>query len=82
MTHSTLPAITPLLALAGIEGLEGKQASMAADFSIGRFKHLVRLLFVHGHWSYDRLAVMTLYNFFKNSVSASFSIVQISYSSL
>ncbi|XP_067949362.1 phospholipid-transporting ATPase VA-like isoform X2 [Watersipora subatra] len=51
----------------GIEGVEGKQASMAADFSIGRFKHLVRLLFVHGHWSYDRLAVMTLYNFFKNS---------------
>ena len=55
--------------VAGIEGLEGKQASMAADFSIGRFKHLVRLLFVHGHWSYDRLAVMTLYNFYKNSVS-------------
>lgn len=53
----------------GIEGLEGKQASMAADFSIGRFRYLVRLLFVHGHWSYDRLAVMTLYNFFKNSVS-------------
>lgn len=53
----------------GIEGLEGKQASMAADFSIGRFKHLVRLLFVHGHWSYDRLAAMTLYNFYKNSVS-------------
>ncbi|KAF6036322.1 ATP10A [Bugula neritina] len=51
----------------GIEGLEGKQASMAADFSLGRFKHLVRLLFVHGHWSYDRLAIMTLYNFFKNS---------------
>ena len=58
-----------LLSHTGIEGLEGKQASMAADFSVGRFKHLVRLLFVHGHWTYDRLSVMTLYNFFKNSVS-------------
>jgi len=54
--------------ISGITGVEGMQASMAADFSIGRFKHLVRLLFVHGHWTYDRLAVMTLYNFFKNSV--------------
>lgn len=53
----------------GITGLEGRQASMAADFSVARFRHLVRLLFVHGHWTYDRLAVMTLYNFFKNSVS-------------
>ena len=28
-----------------------------------------RLLLVHGHWNYDRLARMVLYFFYKNAVS-------------
>lgn len=53
----------------GISGQEGMQAVMAADFSLSRFKYLERLLLVHGHWSYDRLARMVLYFFYKNAVS-------------
>ncbi|XP_062514205.1 phospholipid-transporting ATPase VD-like [Corticium candelabrum] len=52
----------------GIAGNEGLQAVMASDFSIARFKFLRRLLLVHGHWSYDRLANMVLYFFYKNAV--------------
>ncbi|XP_062342954.1 probable phospholipid-transporting ATPase IIB isoform X2 [Osmerus eperlanus] len=40
----------------GIEGKEGKQASLAADFSITQFKHIGRLLMVHGRNSYKRSA--------------------------
>uniref|UniRef100_A0A671MEC0 Phospholipid-transporting ATPase n=1 Tax=Sinocyclocheilus anshuiensis TaxID=1608454 RepID=A0A671MEC0_9TELE len=42
----------------GIEGKEGKQASLAADFSITQFKHIGRLLMVHGHNSYKRSAAL------------------------
>ena len=48
-------------------GQEGMQAVMASDFAISRFKYLQRLLLVHGHWNYDRLARMILYFFYKNS---------------
>eukprot|EP01135_Chromosphaera_perkinsii_P010896 Nk52_evm23s2273 gene=Nk52_evmTU23s2273 len=50
----------------GIAGVEGMQAKMASDFAIGQFRFLVRLLLVHGHWCYDRLAYMLLYFFYKN----------------
>ncbi|XP_035808722.2 probable phospholipid-transporting ATPase IIB isoform X3 [Amphiprion ocellaris] len=42
----------------GIEGKEGKQASLAADFSITQFKHIGRLLMVHGRNSYKRSAAL------------------------
>ena len=32
----------------GIVGKEGKQASLAADFSITQFSHVGRLMVVHG----------------------------------
>ncbi|XP_030761045.1 probable phospholipid-transporting ATPase VD isoform X2 [Sitophilus oryzae] len=51
----------------GISGQEGMQAVMAADFALSRFKYLERFLLVHGHWSYDRLARMILYFFYKNA---------------
>ncbi|XP_061542202.1 phospholipid-transporting ATPase VB isoform X1 [Phycodurus eques] len=50
----------------GISGQEGMQAVMASDFAISRFKHLKKLLLVHGHWCYTRLANMIIYFFFKN----------------
>ncbi|CAH1163844.1 unnamed protein product [Phaedon cochleariae] len=40
----------------GIEGREGKQASLAGDFSIPQFATLARLLLVHGRKSYKRSA--------------------------
>lgn len=50
----------------GISGQEGMQAVMASDFAISRFKHLNKLLLVHGHWCYTRLAHMIIYFFYKN----------------
>lgn len=40
----------------GIEGKEGKQASLAADFSITQFSHVARLILWHGRNSYKRSA--------------------------
>jgi len=40
----------------GIVGKEGRQASLAADFSITQFCHLVKLLVWHGRNSYKRSA--------------------------
>jgi len=51
----------------GISGQEGMQAVMAADFAITRFRFIERLLLVHGHWCYDRLARMVLHFFYKNA---------------
>ena len=53
----------------GISGMEGRQAVMASDFAISKFKYLERLVLVHGNWNYDRLARMVLYFFYKNAVS-------------
>ncbi|XP_061428126.1 probable phospholipid-transporting ATPase IIB isoform X3 [Lethenteron reissneri] len=43
----------------GIVGKEGKQASLAADFSVTQFKHIGRLLMVHGRNSYKRSAALS-----------------------
>ncbi|XP_037064979.1 probable phospholipid-transporting ATPase VD isoform X3 [Peromyscus leucopus] len=50
----------------GVSGQEGMQAVMASDFAISRFRHLSKLLLVHGHWCYTRLSNMILYFFYKN----------------
>ncbi|KAJ3691977.1 hypothetical protein LUZ60_012327 [Juncus effusus] len=50
----------------GISGVEGMQAVMASDFSISQFRFLERLLVVHGHWCYKRIAQMICYFFYKN----------------
>ncbi|XP_077976421.1 phospholipid-transporting ATPase VD-like isoform X2 [Styela clava] len=51
----------------GISGQEGMQAVMSSDFAMARFRFLQRLLLVHGHWNYQRLAMMVLYFFYKNA---------------
>uniref|UniRef100_T1ISW6 Phospholipid-transporting ATPase n=1 Tax=Strigamia maritima TaxID=126957 RepID=T1ISW6_STRMM len=43
----------------GIVGKEGRQASLAADFSITQFSHVARLLIVHGRNSYKRSASLS-----------------------
>ncbi|XP_042316513.1 phospholipid-transporting ATPase VA isoform X2 [Sceloporus undulatus] len=52
----------------GISGPEGMQAVMASDFAIPKFRYLEKLLLVHGHWCYSRLANMVLYFFYKNAM--------------
>ena len=43
----------------GIVGKEGKQASLAADFSINQFSYLSKLLLWHGRNSYKRSAKLS-----------------------
>ncbi|BGP19449.1 hypothetical protein JCM10213_006269 [Rhodosporidiobolus nylandii] len=52
----------------GIAGLEGAQASMSADYAIGQFRYLTKLLLVHGRWCYIRVADMHANFFYKNIV--------------
>lgn len=52
----------------GICGQEGRQAVMASDFAMGQFRFLRRLLLVHGHWNYQRVGYLILYNFYRNAV--------------
>ena len=50
----------------GIMGREGVQAACASDYTIGQFRFLTKLLFVHGVWNYRRLCKVLLYSFYKN----------------
>jgi phospholipid-translocating ATPase len=49
----------------GIAGEEGRQAVMSADYAIGQFRFLQRLVLVHGRWSYRRLAECIANFFYK-----------------
>ncbi|KAG6623944.1 phospholipid-translocating P-type ATPase, flippase subfamily protein [Phytophthora cinnamomi] len=50
----------------GIAGEEGHQASDASDYSLPAFRFLQRLVLVHGRAMNRRIAVLTLYVFYKN----------------
>eukprot|EP00484_Ammonia_sp_Unknown_P031049 CAMPEP_0197028748 /NCGR_PEP_ID=MMETSP1384-20130603/8357_1 /TAXON_ID=29189 /ORGANISM="Ammonia sp." /LENGTH=983 /DNA_ID=CAMNT_0042457793 /DNA_START=20 /DNA_END=2971 /DNA_ORIENTATION=- len=50
----------------GIMGKEGTQASLAADFVIHRFRHIERLLFIHGRYSFLRTSQVSLISLYKN----------------
>ncbi|XP_071725198.1 phospholipid-transporting ATPase 1-like [Rutidosis leptorrhynchoides] len=52
----------------GISGQEGRQAVMASDFAMGQFRFIVPLLLAHGHWNYQRMGYMILYNFYRNAI--------------
>ncbi|KAL9303666.1 hypothetical protein ACSQ67_020929 [Phaseolus vulgaris] len=52
----------------GICGQEGRQAVMASDFAMAQFQFLKKLLLVHGHWNYQRVGYLVLYNFYRNAV--------------
>lgn len=50
----------------GIYGEEGTQAAMSADYAIGEFQNMNRLILVHGRLNYIRISEMILYFFYKN----------------
>ncbi|XVE66170.1 hypothetical protein DITRI_Ditri08aG0058800 [Diplodiscus trichospermus] len=52
----------------GISGREGLQAARAADYSVGKFRFLKRLILVHGRYSYNRTAFLSQYSFYKSLV--------------
>lgn len=51
----------------GIMGKEGRQAVRNSDYAIARFKFLAKLLLVHGHFYYIRIATLVQYFFYKVS---------------
>jgi phospholipid-transporting ATPase len=51
----------------GIQGKEGAQAALTADFVLHRFRHLNRLIFVHGRYSYLRATRVVCFQFYKNT---------------
>ncbi|PJF19991.1 Phospholipid-transporting ATPase [Paramicrosporidium saccamoebae] len=59
----------------GIVGKEGRQASLAADFSIFQFSHVMRLLIWHGRNSYKRTAKIALFVVHRGVVIASMQAV-------
>lgn len=61
----------------GIVGKEGKQASIAADFSITQFCHLTKLLLWHGRNSYKRSAKLSQFVIHRGLI---ISICQVVYS--
>ncbi|KAG7503320.1 putative phospholipid-transporting ATPase IH isoform X1 [Solea senegalensis] len=50
----------------GIMGKEGRQATRNSDYAIPKFKHLKKLLLVHGHYYYIRISELVQYFFYKN----------------
>eukprot|EP00168_Porphyra_purpurea_P006762 TRINITY_DN1833_c0_g1_i1.p1 TRINITY_DN1833_c0_g1~~TRINITY_DN1833_c0_g1_i1.p1 ORF type:complete len:768 (-),score=294.49 TRINITY_DN1833_c0_g1_i1:748-3051(-) len=57
----------------GIYGKEGSQAARASDYAMSEFRHLQRLLTIHGRYSYVRTAGVIALSLYKN---ASFTLTQ------
>lgn len=64
----------------GITGHEGCQAARAADYSLGRFRFLSRLILVHGRYAYTRMAFIVQYSFYKSMLLAWIQIIYCFYS--
>ncbi|XP_035390770.1 probable phospholipid-transporting ATPase IH isoform X2 [Electrophorus electricus] len=50
----------------GIMGKEGRQAARNSDYAVPKFKHLKKMLLVHGHYYYIRISELVQYFFYKN----------------
>lgn len=59
----------------GISGKEGRQAARAADYTIGRFRFLARLMFVHGRRAHRLTGVISMYTFYKSIYFASMQLL-------
>lgn len=53
----------------GIVGKEGRQASLASDFSITQFSHIARLLLVHGRNTYKNTASLSQFIIHRGEIS-------------
>jgi len=60
----------------GIMGREGRQAAVASDFAVTRFKHVQRLLLIHGRYAFYRTSWLTQFCFYKSILLA---LIQVSY---
>ena len=59
----------------GIFGREGNQATVNADFALGQFSFLKRLLFLHGRWQQIRLRNLTNFLLYGNLLYVIFYLV-------
>eukprot|EP00071_Canis_lupus_P012533 XP_005634170.1 probable phospholipid-transporting ATPase IH isoform X8 [Canis lupus familiaris] len=50
----------------GVIGKEGRQAARNSDYAVPKFKHLKKMLLVHGHFYYIRISELVQYFFYKN----------------
>lgn len=65
----------------GIRGREGLQAARAADFTIGKFRFLVKLLLVHGRYSLKKTSFVAVYCFHKSLFIAFLQLLYAAFSS-
>ncbi|OHT09943.1 phospholipid-translocating P-type ATPase, flippase family protein [Tritrichomonas foetus] len=54
----------------GVEGKEGSDAVMSADFALPSFRHIARLLIVHGRWCTNRTSLLITMTFYKTTMIA------------
>ncbi|XP_075870703.1 phospholipid-transporting ATPase IH-like isoform X3 [Nelusetta ayraudi] len=67
----------------GIMGKEGRQAARNSDYAIPKFKHLKKMLLVHGHYYYIRIAELVQYFFYKPLYDTAYlTLYNISFTSL
>lgn len=50
----------------GVIGKEGRQAARNSDYAVPKFRHLRKMLLVHGHLFYVRISELVQYFFYKN----------------
>lgn len=58
-----------VMMISGIMGKEGRQAVRNSDYAIPKFKHLKKMLLVHGHYYYIRISELVQYFFYKVAYS-------------
>ena len=63
----------------GVEGREGRQAALAADFSVSQFSHVARLVLWHGRNCYIRSATLSQFVIHRGLI---ISFIQLVFSSL
>ncbi|RMC06567.1 hypothetical protein DUI87_16004 [Hirundo rustica rustica] len=67
----------------GIIGKEGRQAARNSDYAIPKFKHLKKMLLVHGHFYYIRISELVQYFFYKTLYDTAYlTLYNISFTSL
>ncbi|XP_061697774.1 phospholipid-transporting ATPase IH-like isoform X2 [Syngnathoides biaculeatus] len=67
----------------GIMGKEGRQAARNSDYAVPKFKDLKKMLLVHGHYYYIRIAELVQYFFYKPLYDTAYlTLYNISFTSL